>query len=264
MRRVLIFSLLLFSLLFYGCDKEEIKKLPMEESIKKVYEQYNPEEKYDVGDKVEVKGKIKEIKTNNNSTYFYEIESSIYGYDVIVQLKNNIITEDAEIGDYITLNCMIDSFNNSTFPDAEAIVYYENTSQSKSNEPKPSEVIVQEKLTLEESKEELANIKDSITNGEGKVEYISGRIESELIPITIKMNDGKGEIKDITIDVYEMKFVTRNNTSHRVYISIENIGSKHTYQKGDSIYYDIKKDSILNQAWYIGENKEVLYLILIE
>ena len=260
MKKFILSLTLILIIILVGCSKEEIKKLPMEESLKKVYEQYNPEEKYDVGDKVEVKGKIKEIKTNNNSTYFYEIESSIYGYDVVVQLKNNIITEDAKIGDYITLNCMIDSFNNSTFPDAEAIVYYENTSQPKSNEPEPSEVNVQEKLTLEQSKEELANIKDSITNEEGKVKYISGEIESGLIPINIKMKDANGEIKDTTIEVYEMKFVTRNNTSHRVYLRIQNIGGEHTYQKGDSIYYDLK-DADLNAAWYIGENKEVLYLV---
>ncbi|GAA0084980.1 hypothetical protein UT300007_14190 [Clostridium sp. CTA-7] len=134
--------------------------------------------------------------------------------------------------------------------------------QPKPNEPKPSEVIVQEKLTLEESKEELANIKDIITNEEGKVQYISGGIESGLIPITIKMKDDNGEIKDTTIDVYEMKFVTIDNASHRVYLKIENIGGKRTYQEGDSIYYNLK-DS-LNQAWYIGENEEVLYLMILK
>ncbi|GAA0084983.1 hypothetical protein UT300007_14220 [Clostridium sp. CTA-7] len=136
MRRVLIFSLLIFSRLFYGCNKEEIKKLPMEESVKKVYEQYNADKKYEIGDKVEVKGKIEDIKNNNNYIYFYKIENSIYGYNVIVQLESNIISEDAKVGDYITLNCMIDSFNNSTFPDAEAIVYYESISNDNSDTKK--------------------------------------------------------------------------------------------------------------------------------
>ena len=57
-------------------------------------------------------------------------------------------------------------------------------------------------------------------------------------------------------------FVTMDNERHYIYLSIEDMSKKTNYKKGDSIY--CKLTDSLNSGWYIGENKEVLYLLIIE
>ena len=274
MRKFILSILFVLSFTFVGCSANQTANASKKDNVSEseVAENYLTV-KMAIGNYI-AKTSFEDNKTGNVSEKEYDdgiksLESLnfIIKCDKILseEMKKELIEINNELINYCAARVKNDVTNEGYYKsiglENEFRKKY-NSSQSKPNEPKPSEVIVQEKLTLEESKEELANIKDSITNGEGKVKYISGGIESGLIPITIKMKDGNGEIKDTTIDVYEMKFVTRSNTFHRVYLNIENIGSKHTYQKGDSIYYNLK-DS-LNQAWYIGENEEVLYLVLLE
>lgn len=122
---------------------------------------------------------------------------------------------------------------------------------------------VRVEVTLDSSKEELANIKDSICNSEGKVKYISGEIVSELKPITISMKNGDtGNIEDTSVEVYDFRFVTMDNKSHNIFLKVDHIGNNKEYKPGDSVYYDLKEG--LNSAWYIGENQEVLYLVVCE
>lgn len=127
---------------------------------------------------------------------------------------------------------------------------------------KNKNVSKEEGLTLEESKIELEEIYNSIFNKDGMLDYISGEIVSDLKTITIPMKNDKGEVEDTDVEVYEFKFVTKDNTSHLVLLEICEIGNKTNYKVGDSIYFDFT-DS-MNSGWVIGENRDVLYIVIIE
>ena len=118
-------------------------------------------------------------------------------------------------------------------------------------------------ITLESSKNELENMAYKFLENDGSIRYISGEIISDLKTITIPVkNDENGKVEDKEIEVFEFMFVTMDNQKHYIYLSIEDISKNTNYKKGDSIYFNLK-DS-LNSGWYIGENKEVLYLLIIE
>lgn len=118
-------------------------------------------------------------------------------------------------------------------------------------------------ITLESSKNELENMANKILDADGSLRYISGEILSDLKTITIPVkNDESGKVEDKEIEVFEFMFVTMDNERHYIYLSIEDMSKKTNYKKGDSIYF--KLTDSLNSGWYIGENKEVLYLLIIE
>lgn len=149
----------------------------------------------------------------------------------------------------------------------DAKIYAKDTKikelESKIKELEKDEKVDKESgLTLEESKIELENIYSSVFNEEGRLDYISGEIVSDLKTVTISMKDDKGEIKDTDVEVYEFRFVTKDNTSHLVLLDITEINNKTDYKVGDSVYFDFT-DS-LNSGWIIGENKDVLYIVIIE
>ena len=133
-----------------------------------------------------------------------------------------------------------------------------------SQQPPSNNIVLEKELTLNDSKNELSEIEDSITDENGNLKYISGEIVSDAKRVTIKMkNSDAGEINNQEIEVYEFKFITMDNKSHKVYLDIENINDENKrYQIGDSIYYSFS--DTLNSAWYIGEGKEVIYLSILE
>ena len=133
-----------------------------------------------------------------------------------------------------------------------------------SQQPPSNNIVLEKELTLNDSKNELSEIEDSITDENGNLKYISGEIVSDAKRVTIKMkNSDAGEINNQEIEVYEFNFITMDNKSHKVYLDIENITDENKrYQIGDSIYYSFS--DTLNSAWYIGEGKEVIYLSILE
>lgn len=133
-----------------------------------------------------------------------------------------------------------------------------------SQQPPSNNIVLEKELTLNDSKNELSEIEDSITDENGNLKYISGDIVSDAKRVTIKMkNSDTGEINDQEIEVYEFNFITMDNKSHKVYLDIENITDENKkYQIGDSIYYSFS--DTLNSAWYIGEEKEIIYLSILE
>lgn len=137
------------------------------------------------------------------------------------------------------------------------IIEKENDIENNDKEEQNSDI------TLESSKNELENMANKILDDDGSLKYISGEILSDLKTITIPVkNDESGKIEDKEIEVFEFMFVTMDNEKHYIYLSIEDMSKKTNYKKGDSIYF--KLTDSLNSGWYIGENKEVLYLLIIE
>lgn len=150
--------------------------------------------------------------------------------------------------------------NNSKDEELQKVI---NELESKVEELEKNENIIDEsELTLEESKIELENIYNSVFNEYGRLDYISGEIISDLKTVTIPMKNDKGEVKDTDVEVYEFRFVTKDNISHLVLLDISEINNKTDYRVGDSVYFDFT-DS-LNSGWIIGENRDILYIVIIE
>lgn len=136
-------------------------------------------------------------------------------------------------------------------------------SKGKVNETRNEKEVVtnqeDNEVALEKSKIALADMKEFIIGKDGFVSYVYGTIESDKKTITVKIKDENGSVKDTIIDVYEFEFATKNNGSYRILLDVDGLSAP-DFKKGDSIKYEL--DPVYNSAWYIGENREVLYLYI--